>query len=113
MAVTVSTLFVPAQLAAAVAVIYTVPTNPTTNVLSRGRVRFSNTDNAAHTITAYAVPPSGTASASNEFMPGESLAGNSHIDIDVPLLGSGGTIQAFADTANKVTILALDGILFS
>lgn len=113
MAVSIVVLFAPVQLASSVGVIYAVPAAPTTTVLQRGRVRFSNTDSAAHTITGYAVPAGGSPGASNEFFPGESLAGNTHIDVDVPLLGPGGTIQAFADTAAKVTILPLDGILFS
>lgn len=113
MAITIGTLFAPAQLAAAVATIYTVPANPATSVLSRGRVRFTNTDTVARAITAYGVPSAGTAGATNIFMNAESLAANAHVDVDVPILGAGGTIQAFADVANKVTISALDGVLFS
>lgn len=113
MAVTILVLFAPVQLAGSVGVVYAVPTNPTTTTLQNCRVRFSNTDTAPHNITGYAVPSGGSPGAGNEFFPGESLAANAHVDVDVPQLGPGGTIQAFADTASKVTILPLSGTLFS
>lgn len=113
MAVSITNLFTPVQLGATVTTIYSVSTTPKTNVLSRGRVRFTNTDTVPHAITAYGVPAGGTAGASNAFMNAESLGSNDHVDIDVPLLGPGGTLQAFADMANTVTIHAIDGILFS
>jgi hypothetical protein len=113
MAILIAPLFAPSQLTASAATIYTVPATPATSTLSRGRVRFTNTDTASRAITAYAVPSGGTAGVSNVFMNAESLAANAHVDVDVPLLGAGGTIQAFADVASKVTIHALDGILFS
>jgi hypothetical protein len=46
-------------------------------------------------------------------MNGESLAANAHVDVDVPLMGAGATIQAFAGTASDITMSALAGVLFS
>lgn len=113
MAVTVSYLFQPTQLGATAAVIYTAPASPASTVLSRGRVRFTNTSSGARAITAYGVPSGGSAGAGNCFMNAESLAANTHVDVDLPLLGPGGAFEAFADVANDVTVHALDGILFS
>jgi plastocyanin len=113
MAVQVLQLFAPVELAAAAATIFTVPSLPSTTVLARGRVRFTNTDTASHAVTAYAIQSGGSAVVADCFMNAESIAPNTHLDIDLPVLAAGGFMQAFADTANKVTVLQLDGTLFS
>ena len=87
--------------------------SPSTLVLSRGRVRFTNTSAGSRAITAYAVPSGGSAGAGNCFMNAEALAANAHVDVDLPLLGPGGIFSAFADVANDVTVEPLDGLLFS
>jgi hypothetical protein len=89
------------------------PTSPATTTLANGRVRFTNTSNAAQAITWYAVPNAGSPGAGNCQMNAESLSANAHVDVDVPLLGPGATIQAFAANASDVTISALAGVLFS
>jgi hypothetical protein len=113
MAIQITQLFAPSQLGVAAATIYTVPLSPPSTVLMRGRVRFTNTDNGSHAVTAYAIQSGGTASAANCFLAAESIPPNSHLDVDLPVLASGGLIQAFADVAGKVTITQLDGVLFS
>jgi hypothetical protein len=113
MAVSVGALFSPTVLTATAAVIYTVPTSPATTTLVNGRVRFTNTSGASRAITLYAVPASGTAGAGNCQMNAEALAQNTHVDVDVPLMGPGGTLQAFADAASDVTMSAIAGSLFS
>lgn len=113
MAISIVRLFAPTQLTASAATIYTVPTAPTTTVLSRGRVRLANTSAATRQITLYAVPSGGSAGAGNNIFPAESLAANAHVDVDLPLMSIGDFLQGFADTASDVTISALDGILFS
>jgi len=113
MAISITNLFAPTVLTAAAATIYTVPTSPTTIVLARGRVRFTNTSAGSRAITAYAVPAAGSAAAGNCFMNAEALAANAHVDVDLPLMPAGAFLQAFADVASDVTITALDGILFS
>ena len=113
MAVQITQLFPATQLTNAAATIYTVPSSPATTTLARGRVRFTNTDSASHSVTAYAIQAAGTSSAANCFANAETIAPNTHIDMDVPMLAAGGFIQALADAASKVTMTALDGILFS
>lgn len=113
MTVQVVQLFAPAQLTGSAATIYTVPATPANIVLARGRIRFTNTDTIGHAVTAYAIQSGGTASATNEFMSAETIAPNTHLDVDLPVLAAGGFYQAFADVASKVTALSLDGILFS
>lgn len=111
MSVFVSQLFAATQLTGSAATIYTVPSNAV--ALAAARVRFTNTDTAVHTVTAYAIQSGGTASAANAFMNAEGIAPNTHLDVDVPVLTAAGFIQAFADTTQKVTMFSLGGILFS
>lgn len=113
MAIQVPKLFDPVQLAAAAATIFTMAANPATLILSRCRMRFTNTDTVARAVTAYGIPNGGAAGAGNAFLNAESIAPNQHLDVDVPVLGPGGFVQGFADVANKVTAHQLDGVLFS
>lgn len=92
---------------------YTVPATPAAIILSGGRMRFTNTDTASHAATAYAIASGGTAGATNCFLNGESIAPNTHMDVDMPVLGAGGFYQALADTASKITITQLGGVLIS
>lgn len=113
MTVQVTQLFAAAQLTGSAATYYTVPAQPAQVVLGNARLRFTNTDTASHTVTAYAIQSGGSASAANAFLNAESIAPNSHLDVDMPVLAASGFLQAFADTNAKVTMFSLGGILFS
>jgi hypothetical protein len=58
MALTITQLFTPIQLPAAAAVLFTMPdaTSQPSAVLKNGRVRLTNTSNAAVPVTLYAAP---------------------------------------------------------
>lgn len=112
MAVQITNLFNPVQLTSTAVTLYTVAATPATLVLTRGRIRFTNTDSAGHSVTAYAIPSGGSPTVTNCFLNAEAIAANAHLDSDVPLLGPGGFIQAKADAAN-VSASPLDGVLFS
>ena len=113
MAVSIGVLFNPTVLTGSAATIYTVPSTPSSTTLINGRVRFTNTSNATQAVTWYAVPNGGSAGAGNCQGNAETIAANAHLDIDVPLLGPGGFLQAFAGNASEVTMSALAGILTS
>jgi hypothetical protein len=113
MAFLVTQLFPPTVLTGATTTIYTVPATPTTNTLKNGRARFTNTDVAAHAVTAYAIQSGGVAGSANCFLEKFSIASGTYLDIDLPVLGPGGFYQAFADITGMVTMFQLDGILFS
>jgi hypothetical protein len=113
MTISVGVLFNPTVLTAEAAIIYTVPASPPTTTLANGRVRFTNTSNASQAVTLYAVPSAGTPGAGNCQMNAETLAANAHVDVDIPLMGPGGTLQALAGNASDVTISALAGLLYS
>lgn len=106
-------LFAAAALTNAAATYYTVPATPTSNVLVNGRVRFTNVTAGAITVTAYAIQSGGSAADANAFMKAESIAANSHADVDVPQLAAGGFLQALASANTSITITALTGILIS
>lgn len=113
MALLIQQLFVPTALTTSAATLFTCPANPTTSILPNGRMRFTNTDSAAHAVTAYAIPSGGTAGAGNEFLPAVSVAPNSFIDVDIPMLKAGDFLQAKADTGADVTVFAMSGTIFS
>ena len=114
MAITFLQLFAPNQVNnAAPETLYTVPAAPTPIILRNGRIRFTNTTAGAVTIEAWAVPAAGAAGDGNAFLPQISLAAESYLDVDVPVIGAGGFIQAQAGAANSITATALDGFLQS
>lgn len=113
MALTFLKLFQPVMLAGAAATVYTMPGLPATTILRNGRVRLTNIDTVAHAATLYAVPASGAASTTNEFLAAVSIAPGGSLDVDLPQLAISDFIQGFADTANKINIQATDGVLQS
>lgn len=113
MAIQVTQLFAPTLLTGSAATIYTVPSSPSTTVLKGGRVRLTNVDTAARAVTMYAIQSAGSASDTNTTLKAETIGPNTHLDVDVPMLAASGFIQAFCDSANKVSIQCVDGVLFS
>lgn len=111
MPVQVIQMFPPTVLTTSPATIYTMPAAPPQIVLNRGRLRFTNTDTVAHTVTAYDIVSGSTVTPN--FCPVQNIPPNSNLDIDVPVMAAGGTIQAFASVGTVVTVHCLDGVLFS
>lgn len=113
MAISILQLFAPAALGTSLATYYTVPALPASNILKNGRIRFTNVTGLPVAVTAHAIQSGGSAADSNAFMLAESIPGNSHVDVDVPTLAASGFLQAKAGAAASITILALDGVVFS
>lgn len=113
MALTVAQLFQPQQLTASSAVIYSMPTSPTTTVLKNGRIRLTNTSGAAVPVTLYAAPSATASAASNCCLSAVSISGNGYLDVDIPTLLAGDTLRGFAGTANIITVHELGGVLYS
>lgn len=113
MALSFTKLFEPNMVDnAAAETLYTVPSSPT-SVLRNARVRFSNITGGAVTIKAWAVPASGSASDTNCCLPTVSIAANSYLDVDLPLMKSGDFLQAQAGAGSSITSAAIDGFLQS
>ncbi len=113
MALTVTQLFPPAQLAGSAAVLYSMPSLPATSVLKNGRIRLTNTSGAAVPVTLYAAPSATASSAANCCLSAVSIAGNSYLDVDIPTLIAGDTLRGFAGTGGVVTMHELGGVLYS
>ena len=106
--------FMPATvLTTVVSTLFTLPTLPASTLLRGGRIRLTNTTGTAVTATLYAVPLAGTAAAGNVFYPGKSIPANDFIDVDMPLIGPGGFVQALAGAATSITAHMISGSLFS
>lgn len=108
-----SKLFAPNQVNNANETLYTVPASPTTNRLRNAVIRFANTTAGAVTIKAFAVPSGGAAGDDNVFLPTTSVAANSYIDVDMPVLEAGGTLVAIAGAATSITAHYMSGVLES
>jgi hypothetical protein len=113
MALTVTQLFGPIQLAASVAVLYTMPTSPATSVLKNGRVRLTNTSMLAVPVTMHAAPSATASSAANCCLSTVSIPAGGYLDVDIPTLIAGDTLRGFAGTASVVTMHELGGVIYS
>lgn len=113
MALQFAKFFEPAQLTASVATYYTVPSSPTTTLLRNGRIRLSNTTAAPVTATVHAVPASGSAADANAIIKAYSIGANSYLDVDLPIMKAGDTLQALAGAATSISLHAIDGVLWS
>lgn len=113
MALTFSQIAEPVQLAASAGVLYTMPTSPATSVLLNGRVRLTNTSAGPIAVTLYADASGNASAASNECLPGVSIAANGYLDVDVPQLKAGDTLRGLAGTASVITMHWISGTLYS
>ncbi|MGI4849518.1 MAG: hypothetical protein ACRYGK_15490 [Janthinobacterium lividum] len=107
MAITIQQLFAPLSLGTAASVIYTASA-----VLKNGRVRLTNTSNAAISVSLYAAAAAAASGAGNACLSAKSIAGSDYLDIDVPTLASGDTLRGMASAAG-ITVHQLDGVLYS
>ena len=105
--------FAPAVLTTAAVTLATVPATPFGTILRGGRIRFTNTTAVAAAVTAYAVPPAGTAGVGNAFVSAKSIAANDFLDVDVPIMPAGAFLQALASANTSITAHMLGGGLFS
>lgn len=113
MALTVIKLFAPLQLGTGETTIYQCAAAPSTTVLKNGRLRLSNITAGAVTVTLHNVPSGGSAGDANAFMKGESIAANSHVDVDMPTLAAGDTVSGLAGAATSINVQELGGVLYS
>lgn len=113
MAIAYVKFFPPTLLTTSDAIIYTVPTIPATTLLRNARVRLTNFTTLATTARVYAVPNAGSVSTTNTFFYDVTVPADDYIDVDVPIMSAGDTIQARAGTATSVNIQAIAGGLFS
>jgi hypothetical protein len=115
MALTITQLFTPIQLPAAAAVLFTMPdaTSQPSAVLKNGRVRLTNTSNAAVPVTLYAAPTAAASGAANCCLSTQSIPANSYMDVDIPTMKAGDTLRGFAGTAAVVTMHEMGGLLYS
>lgn len=113
MTISYSSFFAPTVLTTTAAALYLVPATPLSNLLRGGRVRFTNTTGAAVTVTAYALPAAGTVGVANAFVSSKSVAANDYLDVDVPILPAGATLEALASAGASITAHMLGGGIYS
>lgn len=113
MAISYQKFFQPQTLGAVASVVYTVPTSPTSNLFRGGRVRLTNTTNAPKTARLHAVPAAGAVADLNAFFFDQTIPAFGYVDVDVPIMAAGDTIQALASVSPGVGIQAMTGGVFS
>lgn len=113
MTISYSAFFAPTVLGVAAAVLATVPPLPAGSLLRGGRMRLTNTTAGAVTVTAYAVPSAGAPGVGNAFVSGKSINANDFLDVDVPIMPAGATLQALAGAAASITAHMISGGLYS
>lgn len=113
MSISYSAFFAPTVLGTSAAVLATVPASPSATLLRGGRVRLVNTTAGAVTATLYAVPSAGSPAAGNAFLSAKSIAANDFLDVDVPIMPAGSTLQGLAGAATSITAHMLAGSLFA
>ena len=114
MAITYKKFFQPTVLTVSAATLFTVDTLPATTLLRGGRVRLTNTTGTAVPVTLYAVPVSGSAGAGNVLFPAAMVVpANNYLDVDLPIMAAGDTLQGLAGTASAIVVHAIAGGLFS
>lgn len=113
MTISYSKFFAPTILTLTAATLLTIPSAPTSTLLRGARIRLTNTTGTAATVTAYAVPLAGTASASNSFLSAQTIAANNYLDVDMPIMQAGDFLQALSGTASSITAHMISGSYFS
>lgn len=113
MALTYIKFFEPVQLGATVSTLYTVPSSPSTTLVRNGRIRLTNTTAGAVTATIYAVPAAGSEADSNAIIKAYSIAANSYLDIDLPVMKAGDILKGLAGAATSITAHMIEGLLWS
>jgi len=113
MAINYQKFFAPQTLTTSAAVIYTVPATPVSNLFRGGRVRLTNSTNAPKTARLHAVPASGAVADVNAFFFDQTVPAFGYVDVDVPILAAGDTLQGLASATPGVGIQAMTGGVFS
>jgi hypothetical protein len=113
MTISYSKFMSPTVLGTSVSTLFSVPAQPAATLLRGARMRLVNTSVATVSVTLHAVPLASSASDGNAFCKNKTIAAGNYLDIDMPIIGAGGTVQALSDTASAVTAHMLNGSLFS
>lgn len=115
MAITYKKAFQPTVLTTSAATLLTVDAAPTNVLLRGGRVRFTNTTTggSAVTVSAWAVPASGSSNDSNNLVKNQSIAPGGYLDVDLPTMAAGDFLQASAGAATSITAHFISGGYYS
>lgn len=113
MSINYQKFFAPTTLTTSAVVIYTVSASPSSNLFRGGRVRLTNSTSAPKTARLHAVPASGAVADVNAFFFDQTVPAFGYVDVDVPILAAGDTIQALASATPGVGIQAMTGGVFS
>jgi len=116
MAFDVAKLFSITDLTTSNVTIYTVPTLPTSTILSGAVFRLSNVTAGAITVNMHVIDSGGSADTTNyndAVLRDYSISANQTVEISIPQMGAGDFIQMLASANNSVNVSPVAGTLFS
>lgn len=93
--------------------VMTVPADPATTLFKGGAYRVTNTSASPASLTMHAVPLAGSLGAANNFFPAKSIPANDYVDVQIPQLKAGDSVQVFAGTASVINVQPLAGAFYS
>lgn len=105
--------FPPTVIPTAITSVYQVPVTPASSLLRGARVRITNSTASAKTARLYAVPSGDVPADGNAFFFDSTIPALGFVDVDVPILAAGDTLQASASTNPGLNIQAITGGVFS
>lgn len=109
---TFTKLFEPTQLGTTITTIFTAQADPTTTVIKNMRIRLTNTSSSVLQATLYCVPSGSSASTANQFLCQSGVAVNGYVDIDVPSMAAGDSLQGLASGAG-ITVHEMAGMIYT
>ncbi len=116
MAFDVAKLFSITDLTTSNVTIYTVPSSPTTTVLTGAVFRLSNVTAGAITVNMHVIDSGGSADTTNyndALLKDYSVPANSTVEISIPVMVAGDFIQMLASALNSVNVAPVAGTLFT
>lgn len=106
-------MFDPKALSTVTTTIYTVPVDPATQQLLSAGIRVVNHGDATRNVTIYLVPSGDSADTTNIFLDQEQVKLQAHMDVVIPTLSAGDTIQMKQNAGTDITVHALGGTLWT
>lgn len=114
MTISYAKFFQPTVLSGSNAVLFTIGApQPASTLLRGGRVRLTNVTASPATATLNAVPSGGSLLTGNEFLSAQSITANNYLDVDLPIMAFGDSLQGLSGTASAINITVIAGSYFS
>ena len=107
MALTYGKQFASQELSDSASALFTLDSGNIRNMT----ILLVNDTGSAVTVTGHVVPSGGSVANSNIFMDATSLAASERLEVNIPQISSGDSLQMFASAASSITAHDLDSLV--